>query len=194
MPPENGPTVRATHLKDDLWALDELGPAASRVKARLRPETLARVREAQGTEHLPIALNVEMAEAVLAEAGADGLRRWGTASLVHSFDGFFKPLFLGLTRVLGASPGTLFKAFPQGWTATYRGCGHFTVTHPGPGVTRLIVRGLPPELRVNAFLLAVCGSLDSAFRVSKFTGRAVLEPREPDAPDASWLVEWRAAE
>jgi hypothetical protein len=194
MPSESTPTVRATHLKDDLWALGELGPAASRIRARLRPETLAAIAEAHGTEHLPIALNVEMAEAVFAEAGADGTRRWGTASLLHSFEGFFKPLFLGLTRVLGTSPATLFKAFPQGWSATYRGCGHFTVTHPGPGVTRLIVRDLPKELRGTPYLSAVCGSLESAFRVSKFTGRAVLEPRAPDSAEASWLVEWRATQ
>jgi hypothetical protein len=187
-----GPAVRATHLKDDLWAIGELGPAASRIRARLRPETLAAVEQASRTEYLPVALNVEMAEAVFAEAGAEGSRRWGTASLLHSFDGFFKPLFLGLTKVIGPSPSLLFKAFPQGWATTYRGCGHFTVTHPGPGLTRLVVRDLPPELRGTPYLAAVCGSLESAFRISRYAGKAVLEPRSPDAPEASWLVEWRA--
>jgi len=192
MPPTSGPSVRATHLKDDLWALAELGPAASRIRARLVRGTIAAIEAAQPTEHLPVALNVEMAEAVFAETGADGSRRWGTASLLHSFDGFLKPIVVGLTRLVGPSPGLLFKAFPQGWTTTYRGCGYFTVTHPGPGVTRLIVTDLPRELRGTPFLSAVCGSLEVAFRISKYEGRAVLEPREPDAPTASWLVEWRA--
>lgn len=191
MPPTPAPTVRATHLKDDLWALAELGPAASRIRARLEPETIATIEGAQPTTHLPVALNVEMCEAVYAETGADGARRWGTASLLHSFDGFLKPIVVGLTRVIGPSPGLLFKAFPQGWTTTYRGCGHFTVTHPGPGVTRLIVTDLPAELRGTPFLSAVCGSLEVAFRMSKYEGRAVLEPRAPDASMASWLVEWR---
>ncbi len=193
MPGDLPPTVRATHLQDDLWALRELGPAASRIRARLKPETVARIEGARGTEHLPVALNVEMAEAVFAEAGADGSRRWGTASLLHSFDGFLKPLFVGLTKAIGPSPSLLFKAFPQGWSGTYRGCGHVTVTHPGDGVTRVIVRELPQELRNTAFLSAVCGSLEVAFHLSRYEGRASLEPREPAAPEASWLVEWRPA-
>jgi hypothetical protein len=191
MPPTSGPAVRATHLKDDLWALGELGPAASRIRARLKPETIPAVEAALRTDHLPVALNVDLAEAVFAETGADGARRWGTASLLHSFDGFLKPLFLGLTRLVGPSPALLFKAFPQGWTSTYRDCGHVTVTHPREGVTRVIVRGLPAELRGTAFLSAVCGSLEVAFRVSRYEGRAVLEPRAPDSAEASWLVEWR---
>ncbi len=187
----NGPAVRATHLKDDLWALDELGPAAARVRARLRPETVAAIEGALRTDLLPVALNVELAEAVFAEAGADGARRWGTASLLRSMDGFLKPVVIGLTRVVGPSPGLLFKAFPQGWTTTYRSCGHVTVTHPGTGVTRLIVRGLPPEVRNTAFLSSVCGSLEVAFRISRYEGRAILEPRAPESDEASWLVEWR---
>lgn len=191
MPTTNGPTVRAAHLKDDLWALAELGPAASRIRARIGPEAIAKIEQAQPTNLLPVAINVAMAEAVFAEAGADGARRWGTASLLHSFDGFFKPIFIGLTKVIGPSPALLFKAFPQGWTTAYRNCGYVTVTHPAAGVTRVIIRELPEELRATPFLSAVCGSLEVAFHLSKYTGRAILEPREPGAPEASWLVEWR---
>ncbi len=190
MPPGNGPSVRASHLKDRVWALGQLGPAASRVRARLRPETLATIEAARGTEHLPIALHVELAEAVFAEVGADGTRRWGTESLLHSFEGFLKPLFIGLTKLLGTTPATLFKAFPQGWSGTFRGAGYVTVTHPGDGVTRVIIRELPKELRGMAFLSGVSGSLETAFRVSPYEGRAVLEPRDPGAAEASWLVEW----
>lgn len=187
------PAVRASHLKDDLRALDELGRAAAKVRARLEPESIAAIERASRTEHLPVGLNAAMAEAVLAEAGEQGLRLWGTTSFLHSLDGFFKPLFLGLTRVLGPSPGLLFKAFPQGWLTTYRDCGHVTVTHPGPGLTRLTAKGLPPELRCQAFLTAVCGTLEGAFWISKYEGRAALERWSPASDEASWLVEWRAS-
>jgi hypothetical protein len=72
-----------------------------RHRARLGPEAIATIEQAQPTQLLPVAINVAMAEAVFAEAGADGARRWGTASLLQSFDGFFKPIFLGLTRLVG---------------------------------------------------------------------------------------------
>src|SRR5512133_703355 len=190
MPPGKAPSVRASHLKDRVWALATLGPSASRVRARLRPETVATIEAARGTEHLPIALHVELAQAVFAEVGADGTRRWGTESLLHSFEGFLKPLVVGLTKLFGTTPATLFKAFPQGWSGTFRGAGHVTVTHPGEGLTRVFLRELPAELRGIAFLSGVAGSLETAFRISPYDGRAVLEPREPDAPEASWLVEW----
>lgn len=185
-----GPAVRAAHLKDDLWAIDRLGCAAA-VRARLRPDTLAAIEQALRTDHLPVALNAELAEAVFAEAGEAGLRRWGTASFLHSLDGFFKPLFQGLTRLLSPSPSLLFKTFPQGWLTTYRDCGHVEVTNPKAGLTRLTIRELPPELRGSHYLTAVCGTLESAFSFSKYQGRVTLEPRSPDAPLASWLVEWR---
>lgn len=191
MPAAKVPEVRAAHLKDDLWAIGALGEAAARIRARLRPETVAAIEGASRIEHLPAALNAELAEAVHAEAGEAGSRAWGTASLLRSLEGFFKPLFLGLTRAIVPSPGLLFKVFPQGWAATYRGCGQFTVSNPGPGLTRLSLRDLPPELRNTPYLLAICGTFEAAFQLSKYQGRAALEPRPPDAPEASWLVEWR---
>jgi len=187
------PAVRASHLKDDLWALDELGSAAPRVKARLRPGTAAAIEQASRTEHLPLALNVELARAVHAEAGEKGLRLWGTTSFLHSLDGFFKPLFLGLTKAISPSPGLLFKAFPQGWLTTYRDCGHVVVSHPGAGLTRLTARGLPPELRSVPFLTAVCGTLEGAFWISRYEGKAALEKWAAESSEASWLVEWRAS-
>jgi hypothetical protein len=187
------PGVRASHLKDDVWALDELGHAAPKVKARLRPGTIAAIEEASRTAHLPVALNAELAAAVHAEAGEKGLRLWGTTSFLHSLDGFFKPLFLGLTKAISPSPGLLFKAFPQGWTTTYRDCGHVVVAHPGAGLTRLTASGLPPELRGLPFLTAVCGTLEGAFWISRYEGKATLERWSPDSPEATWLVEWRAS-
>jgi hypothetical protein len=185
------PAVRAAHLKDDLWAIGQLG-AAARVRARLRPETVQAIEQALRTDHLPVALNAELAEAIFAELGEDGARRWGTSSFLHSLDGFFKPLFQGLTALVGPSPGLLFKAFPSGWLTTYRDCGSFEVSHPAPGLTRLLVRDLAPELRGVAYLTALCGTFESAFAISKYEGQVTLEPRAPDSREASWLVTWRA--
>ncbi len=191
MSKQQGPSVRAAHLKDDLWAIDQAVRTAARVRARLSAETIAAIEQALRTDHLPAALNAELAEAVFAECGEQGTRRWATSSFLHSLDGFFKPLFLGLTGLLSPSPGMLFKAFPQGWATIYRDCGRFEVTHPAPGQTRLTWRGVPEALAGVAFLTALCGTFESAFAVSSYTGKASLEPRVPGAPDVSWLVDWR---
>jgi hypothetical protein len=187
------PAVRASHLKDDLKALAELGaPAEARVRARLRAATAAAVERAAGTEFLPLELNIEMAEAVYAEAGEAGVRRWGTASLLASLEGFFKPLLLGLTRLVAPSPTLLYRTMPQGWTTTYQSCGELFVSEVAPGQTRITGRGLAPAMASRAFRLAVCGTLESAFRISRYGGTVTLEPSGSTPGDASWLSAWKA--
>lgn len=191
MPSTREPTVRASHLQDDLQAIDQLGPGAAEVRARLRPATVALIDQTHRTAYLPAELNAELAEAVHAQLGAEGLRRWGQASFLHSLDGFFRPLFQGVTRMLSPSPGLILKTFPQGWLTTYHYCGTFEVTDAGAGATRLTVRDLPPVLRGTAYLTAVCGTLQSIYSFTRFEGEVTLEPRELDSPVASWLVTWR---
>jgi hypothetical protein len=195
MSPPSGPAVRAAHLIDDLRSLSALGATdEARVRAQLTPASVRLIESAPRTTHLPLALNIEMAETVHRVSGEAGSRRWGTASFLASLEGFFKPLLLGLTRVVAPSPTLMFKTFPQGWATTYRGCGRFEVSQPAPGQTRLIGRGLAPAMLCPAYLAAVCGTLAGAFEVSTYTGTVTLEPREPKSPDASWLVEWKRVE
>jgi hypothetical protein len=192
MTSEQAPAVRGSHLKDDLKSLDALGaPTAARIRARLRPDTIRSIEQASGTRFLPLALNIEMAEAVFAEAGEEGVRRWGTASLVASLDGFFKPLLIGLTRLVAPSPSLLYKTMPQGWTTTYQGCGELYVSQVAPGVTRIVGRGLPPQMQSQAFRLAVCGTLAAAFEIARYQGAVGLEPLAEGPGDVSWLAEWR---
>jgi hypothetical protein len=189
------PSVRAAHLVDDLKSLSALGATdEARIRAQIAPASVKLVEGAMRTEHLPLALNIELAETVYRVAGEAGSRRWGTASFLASLEGFFKPLLVGLTRVMDPSPTLMFKFFPQGWAATYRGCGAFEVSQPGPGRTRLVCRGMAPAMLRPAYLAAVCGTLAGAFEISKYAGTVLLEPREPSSPDASWMVEWKRVE
>ena len=195
MPPPTGPAVRAAHLIDDLRSLSVLGARdESRVRAQLDPASVKAIEGATLTAHLPLALNLELAEAVYRVAGEAGSRRWGAASFLASLDGFFKPLFIGLTRLVAPSPTLMFKTFPQGWATTYQNCGAFKVSQPSPGQTRLVGVGLAPTMLVPAYLSAVCGTLAGVFEISSYTGTVALEPRPATSPDASWLVEWRRVE
>ncbi len=186
------PTVRAAHLLEDLKSLSVLGPAdEARVRAQLSPATLLAIEAATPTARLPLALNLEVAELVFRVAGEAGSRRWGTASLLASLDGFFKPLFLGITRVMAPSPALMFKTMPQGWSTAYQGCGTITVSQPAAGQTRLTCSPMPKAMLTPAFLFAVCGTLAAAFEVSPYTGTVTLEPWSPAGDEASWLVTWR---
>jgi hypothetical protein len=195
MAPPSGPAVRAAHLIDDLKSLSALGAVEeARVRAQLAPASVKAIEEAIRTSHLPLALNLELAEIVYRVAGEAGSRCWGTASFLASLEGFFKPLFIGLTRLVAPSPTLMFKTFPQGWATTYRECGTIRVSEPAPGQTRLTGTGLPEGMLSPAYLAAVCGTLGGVFEISSYTGTVAVEPRAPESPDASWLVTWMKAE
>jgi hypothetical protein len=192
MAPPTSPTVRAAHLLEDLKSLAVLGPTdEARVRAQLAPASLQAIEGAVPTSRLPLALNLEMAEVVYRVAGEAGCRRWGTASLLASLDGFFKPLFLGITKLMAPSPSLMFKTLPQGWSTAYQGCGTISVAQPAPGQTRLTCVGIAPAMLTPAFLFAVCGTLAAAFEVSRYTGTVTLEPWKAGADEVSWLVTWK---
>jgi len=191
MPPSTEPGVRAAHLIDDLRCLSALGPVdEARVRAQLSPATVKAIEESLRTSYLPLALNIELADTVYRVAGEAGSRRWGTASFLASIEGFFKPLFVGLTRLVAPSPTLMFKIFPQGWATTYRSCGEIQVSQPADGQTRLLCRGIAPAMLSPAYLAAVCGTLAGAFEVSSYDGTVTVEPRPAGSADASWLVTW----
>jgi hypothetical protein len=193
MVPSTEPLVRASHLKEDLEALRVLGPAGeASARARLRPQTLRAVEEATRVDFLPVALKAEMAEAVFAEGGEVGARTWAREALLLSLKGFFRPLLQVIAVVTDPTPTAILRrTFPRGWLATYRGCGDFRVEEPAPGRTRLVLRGVPPALRIRSYLTAVCGTFEAVWEVSRYTGQIRLERWGPAEDEASWIMEWR---
>jgi hypothetical protein len=193
MVPSREPLVRASHLKEDLEAFRVLGPAGeANARARLRPETIRAVEEATRVDFLPVALKAEMAEAVFAEGGEVGARSWAREALLLSLKGFYRPLLRVVAVVTDPTPTAILRRiFPRGWLATYRDCGEFTVEEPAPFQTRLVLRGVPAALRIHSYLAALCGSLEAAWEVSRYTGQVRLERWGPAKDEASWLMEWR---
>jgi hypothetical protein len=193
MSPNIEPGVRASHLKEDLEALTVLGAAGDAgVRARLRGETIRAVEEATRIEFLPVAVKAELAEAVFAEAGEPGARSWARQAVLLSLQGLYRPLLQVIKAVADPTPTTILKlTFPRGWLASYRACGEFAVEQPAPGQTRLVLRGVPPALRIHPYLAAVCGTLEATWAVSRYTGQVRLERWGPDREEAAWLMEWQ---
>lgn len=171
------PAVRAAHLKEDLEALEKVGPAfAARVRARVRPETLDAIRAASRVDFLPVALNVEVVRAVHAEGGPEGTRRWTRASMTLATGAYLKP-FLNLVSALFApSPAALYKYVPRAWALVYRNCGRIEVEDVGPGVTRIVCAEFPPELRSPEFAASMGGTLESIFDLCAYDGRVQVDP------------------
>jgi hypothetical protein len=64
------PRVLAAFVQSTLEAVDALGPdVAGRVRARMRPESLAALRDASRIAWVPLALDVELTDCLYAELG-----------------------------------------------------------------------------------------------------------------------------
>ncbi|HVP67404.1 MAG TPA: hypothetical protein VMT17_09100 [Anaeromyxobacteraceae bacterium] len=190
----DGPLVRGSHLKEDLKALDSLGPvAAAGIRARMQAASIRTIEESTRIEYLPLAINIEMAEAVHAEAGEAGSRLWARTSLMASLGGLFRPLFEAATALFNPAPPLFYKYIPQGWLLSYKGCGEISVEEPTQGATILTGRGLPHAMFSEAYLVAVCGTFESAFTLTTFEGRADCVVRDRQHGTAVWRVDWRPA-
>lgn len=184
--------MRGSHLKEDLEALEVLGPGpALRIRARMAPESLRAIEEATRIEYLPLDAHMEMVEAVHAESGEAGTRLWAKTSLLASLGGVFRPLFEAATALFSPSPTLLCKYFPKGWLMTYRGCGEFVVEEPRPGRTVLTGRGLPEAMTREPFRRALCGTFESAFAFSRYEGTVECLPGDASPAEVRWAIEWR---
>jgi hypothetical protein len=172
------PMVRASHLKEDLDALAKLGPAVeAAVRARLSPASLTLLAEAARSDWLPLAVNVEMAEAVHAVAGELGARAWGRASFLVSLSAFFRPLLQAITAIFDPSPSAICRFSPRAWLATYRGCGSIQVLDVGPDELRVALLDFPEPLRRPAFLGSFAGTFEGIFDHCDYEGTVEVDPR-----------------
>jgi hypothetical protein len=192
--PQSGPAVRAAHLKDDLKALSILGPEVEAgVRARLTPALLAQLTESTNTSWIPIAINVEMTEAVHALAGAVGSRAWARESFLASLKGFFKPLLQAITTIFDPSPATISRHAPRAWNATYRDCGDLIIENLAPDQLRVSLSGFPKPLLQVGFRAALAGTFEATYVFCDIDGTVELEPDVP-GKDPSYLVAWRRRE
>ena len=192
MPYSPEPLVRGSHLKEDLRALEALGARpAARIRASLKPDSLRAIEEATRIDYLPLAYNIEMADAVYAQASGAGSRLWARTSLLSSLGGLFQPLFEAATALFHPAPPLFYKYIPRGWLLSYRGCGEFSVEEPSPGRTLLIGNGLAPAMFCDSYLTAVCGTFEAVFSLTEFAGGANCVSQDKDRLSATWEAEWR---
>jgi len=188
------PAVRASHLKEDLAALASLGPELERrVRARASTQTLRAIEDATRVDWLPIELNVDLAEAVFAEAGEARTRAWARASFQLSLNAFFKPLLETVLRLFDPTPHRIYGLVPRAWPAVYRNAGTATVEERDAAEARITVQDLPFALMNDAFLRAVAGTFECVLELAKVDGRVEVLPWEAGARSSTWSATWQRA-
>ncbi len=178
-------------LKADLEVLPEIWPErAGRIRARLRPETLAAIESATRLDWMPFAVDLEVVEAVHAEGGDGGVRQWSRQALLRTARApLLKPLVDGAVRLFGLEPGGVLRFAPKVWVTIFRHCGDMEVAG-GAGEARVSLVRLPPPVRHQPFLTSIAGAVEAVCDICRVRGSVAFEPRAPSSDRADFAVRW----
>lgn len=188
-----GAQIRAALPLQSLRVLESIaGSEHTRVLARLRPETLARLRSVTRLEWLPIQIDVELGLAVADVLGPDVDRERARLCVLHMFESsLLRPFIHGADMLFGLSPAGLIATIPRGWPAVYRDAGVMRYEVDG-GLRRVIIyEAVPPEvIGSRLYLDSITGALESVFDLSKVEGSVTLGPIDVAARRAELHFEW----
>ncbi len=192
LPASKAAQVRARHPQALLSLTASTTPGSyPYVLARLRPETRVELEVAAETAWLPMAIDIEVVEAVAAQLGPSD-----TALLVAArqreemgsalFDGFVQTAL----RVFGASPVNMVKRLPAGWGHLFRNAGWIEIvsTDRTTAVTRF--HRLPYECTSSAaWMAALPVGLRTLYEIVGVRG--TVDCRVEDAGLQTLLVTFR---
>ena len=183
------PQMRAHHLQSSLEAVDVLGPEVTAdVHSRVSPSTLETIRRAPH-DWLPIALDVELTEAIAAVIGIEGVRRWSHDALARSLDKPFMSPLLGALRVFGVTPAGYTKLGPRGWAGIYRDAGALVREQTGPSEVLLTHVDVPPVVMASeATHEGTAGAFEVVLKACRVAGEVRLS-RGVD--EVRYIMSWR---
>jgi len=186
------PSIRATQLKSDLTALEDLGEhVRDRVLERLPPELVPQVVEASRLEWIPVPSLTLLCRAIREVTDEDTVRAWSRSATNLSLETpLFRPILQGALAVFGRDPQKVYKVLPTAWTAAMKSCGDLVADVGTPGLVTLTIRGMPEVARDRDFLVATGGAFEVVFDECRVDGRCQLQSRGR-SEDPRYLAHWK---
>ena len=172
-----GARILASFVQSTLDAADRADAGlGTRLRARLKPETLRVVEDAASIAFLPIAVDVEVTECLFAEAGEARAREVMHSNLSSTFEApILSSLVSAAMRLLGRDPSRLFRWSPKVWSQLYREAGELRWFGDAPGAGRLVYEGLPPAVVASRpYLIGVEAALGACFELMGVEGEVQL--------------------
>jgi hypothetical protein len=142
------PAVRANNARDYFDFFERAYPALHRhLKETLPPEVLERIEKGLRTDWIPVTLDVQFVDAVVAYLGVEGTkkacRRFVVEALVKS--PMMRELFDGVVRLFGVSIGGFLRIVPPALGQSYQDSMTLIVER-GKQDTLVIFDDIAPEL------------------------------------------------
>jgi hypothetical protein len=144
----------------------------AQVLAGVAPDLPARIREATSVAWMPLAENVQLADAIANCLGEQRARPFFREVLLLEYQSsLLKPFVEGITRALGVTPAVFVKMAPRGWELVYRDCGVLEGSVLSEHEATLVLSELPSVcVRNKLWLDAVRSTFYTAFDLSRVQG------------------------
>ncbi len=164
-----------------------------RVLERLEPTGSRDQLESAGRlGRIPLAVHLEMCEALRDEVGRQAFRRYFcTTTLAASRQPLFRPLIDGFVQVFGISPLSTIKAAPRVWQIIFRGTGRLELESTSPNRVEAAVLQLHPSVRErDTLMLGVQGAFDAAIELADRRGHVELDNTDLSRGIARFAIRW----
>jgi hypothetical protein len=158
------PEVRCGQIRSKLKSLDLLGPEVKKlVLERFSKATMQTIQKAKDDQWVPVEYNIELTEAVAAEAAEEGVFEWSRKAVTYSIkSSVVGPFFLAALNMFKFKPSSVLKLAPQLWKSIYRNCGEVSNVEISPGCTNLIIKGLPlVMLKSRPYLIGIAAFIQA---------------------------------
>jgi hypothetical protein len=159
---------------------------------RVKPASLQAIEQAARVAWLPVELDIEVTEAVAAEAGEEGLRAWARQAMIENLGGPLLGSFLqAALRLFGRNPHRIIKKGSSAFESVMRGCGQIHVEDPHDHSFRVVLGRVPGVLlRSPVYLRGIAGSLEAVLSVANIAGEVVTESIVAAERRAVYRVRW----
>lgn len=184
------PRILAGFVQGTLAALAP--EVATRVRARLAPQTLATLDGSSRLAWLPIELDVELTGAIYAELGPARAHELFRRNLSSAFETpILRPLVQGGLRLFGASPGRVLSWAPKVYGQLFRDAGVMRFTSHGPGQARLELSLLPASVAASRdYVDGIAAAIAAVFDLMRCKGEVVIERIDAPGRRASFGLRW----
>jgi hypothetical protein len=177
-----------------LVAALERWEGGARPLALLPAEAIATVARAGGLDWLPLALNVQVTQAIYDGLGAAEADRFFRAHTMASFEGpILQTMVTTAVRMFGLDPVSFARWVPRAWHMIFREAGAWRVPEPAPGASALVLvlGGLPAGCADHqVWHRSVACSIAALFDLAQVSGVAEVLPRAPGAREVGFSLRW----
>jgi len=169
-------STRGRYMKDYLAAVRRLPPSKQDAVLSGRDELIERIESSGNLAWLPIAVNLELTDAVFRALGREQAEAFYQTWLKRQMSA---PAFSGLVRTALAlfrfDTAGVAKFIPNAFDLMYRDYGKFVIEHTGPEQVSVELQSMPAELLAHDnWLRSVCSGLHALYFLTGVRGTSEL--------------------